>query len=34
MWSDLILIPFMVAMPIFALCFAVYTKHKAAKKLK
>ena len=34
MWSDLIIVPFMVAMPCFALCFAVYTKRKVTKKLK
>lgn len=34
MCSDLIILPFMVAMPCFALGFSVYTKHKAAKKLK
>ena len=34
MWSDLIIVPFMIAMPIFALCYAVYVKRQASKKLK
>ena len=34
MFNDLIIVPFIISMPIFALCFAVYVKNKAAKKLK
>ena len=34
MWSNLIIVSFMVAMPIFAICYAAYVKHQAEKKLK